>query len=204
MLQVGNKPILEHIIDRFIMQGFENFNISVYYKAEQITEYFGDGSNKNIKIKYLFEEEPMGTAGCLSLLSTQTDHNLPVILTNGDILTNIDYRALLDFHKSQKADITMCVRKLSINVPFGVVNLDQSRLISLEEKPDIDFTINAGIYVINNNILKKVKPERIDMTEIIENLMVKGKTVCGFPLIENWVDIGHHDELKRAQQFLKD
>lgn len=199
MLTVRGKPIIEHIIERFIAQGFHQFYISVHYKADQIISYFGDGSSKNISVKYLSEEEPLGTAGGLSLLPLN-ENELPIILTNADILTNTDFNSMLFFHDANKADMTMCVRNISINVPYGVATLDGAKLTNLDEKPNFDYTINAGIYVLNPEIIRMIKPEKINITDIIDLLIHSNKLVYCFPLFENWVDIGHYDELKRVQE----
>ena len=199
MLTLGNKPMLERIVDNFSSQGFKNFTLSVHYKAEQIIDYFGDGTHKKISISYLREKEPMGTAGCLSLLDKK-NIRFPVIMTNGDIITSANFSALLDFHSQNKADITMGVRKFPVSIPFGVVAVDGYFVSELREKPVYEHTVNAGIYVLNEDILHDCNRPKIDITDIISSCIQYGNRVCAYPIIEEWSDIGRHDDLELARQ----
>lgn len=199
MLTLGSKPILEHIIDNFSGQGFKNFEISVHYKAEQIINHFGNGRHKDVCINYLQEKEPMGTAGCLSLLDKQKV-NCPMIVTNGDIITSTNYSALLEFHTQNKADITMGVRTFPVSIPFGVVEIKDCFVSGLREKPIYEHTINAGIYVLSEKVLNICETSRIDITDIISNCIRSGSRVCAYPIVEEWSDIGRHDDLRLARQ----
>ncbi|MFZ9647332.1 MAG: nucleotidyltransferase family protein, partial [Ilumatobacteraceae bacterium] len=147
MLKVGGKPILETIIQSFIDQGFTNFFVSVNYKANIISEYFGDGSRLGAKINYLHEKSRLGTAGGLSLLPR--DIHAPIIVMNGDLLTRISVDALLDFHERESAVATMVVREDHYQVPYGVVEVDGTQIVGVEEKPIQRHLVNAGIYVIS-------------------------------------------------------
>jgi len=197
MLEVGGKPILERIIDEFVEQGFHDFYISVYYLSEQIKDYFGDGCDKNINIKYLEEESPMGTGGCLSLLPKPLSAK-PYIVTNGDILTAVDYLSLLDFHEKNASLATMATRNLEIKVPFGVVEKSGTHLKNLVEKPSIDVMINAGIYVMDSIAVGMVK-NKVQITDVFTSLLEQKKSIHCFPIIENWADIGHFNDFKNAQ-----
>ena len=198
MLKVGGKPILERIIDQFIDQGFHDFYISVHYLSEKIKEYFKDGQSKNIKITYLEENEPMGTGGSLSLLPKPLSA-LPHIVVNGDILSTIDYQSLINFHEENTSIATMVSRHLDVKVPFGVIESKGSKLTSIEEKPSLDVMINAGIYMINKEVLKMISEEYINITDIFSSLLDQEKSVHCFPLVESWADIGHHDDFNSAQ-----
>tara|TARA_B100001093_G_C26746831_1_gene979229 strand:+ start:189 stop:1229 length:1041 start_codon:yes stop_codon:yes gene_type:complete len=197
MLEVGGKPILERIIEQFVEQGFYDFYISVYYLSEQIKNYFGDGRNKNINIRYLEEESPMGTGGCLSLLPKPLS-KVPYVITNGDILTAIDYLSLIDFHEKNDSLATMATRNLEIKVPFGVIEKNGTHLKKLVEKPSIDVMINAGIYMMDSCVVEMVK-NKVQITDVFTSLLEQGRSVHCFPLIENWTDIGHLDDFKNAQ-----
>ncbi|HBT87884.1 nucleotidyltransferase family protein [Desulfobacter sp.] len=197
MLPVGNKPILEIILNNFIESGFSNFYISVNYKAKMIEEYFGDGSNKNVSITYLKEKKRLGTAGSLSLL--ESIPNEPVIVMNGDLLTKVNFSQLIDFHKSSGAMATLCVRKHDLQIPFGVAEVDNCRLTGLEEKPVNSMFINAGIYALNADAIKMIPPnEYYDMTDLFSKLLRQDKQPAVFPVREYWLDIGRISEYEKA------
>ena len=199
MLKVGGKPILETIIQSFIDQGFVNFFISLNYKAEIITDYFGDGSRFGVSITYLHETTQLGTAGGLSLLPKNI--SLPIIVMNGDLLTRISVDALLDFHESEGAVATMVVREDHYQIPYGVVEVDGTQIISVDEKPTQRHLVNAGIYVISQKGLANIPSETYyDMPTHFAKLSKDGHRTAAFPLHEYWVDIGRLDELERAQR----
>lgn len=151
MLKVGNKPLLEIIIENFISQGFRNFYISVNYKASIIKSYFKDGDRWGISVRYLHEEQEMGTAGALSLIEQLPD--LPLLIMNGDLLTNINFSHLIKFHQEQSSIATMCVREYDMRVPFGVVDIENDRITRIDEKPLHSFLVNAGIYLIDPSVI---------------------------------------------------
>jgi NDP-sugar pyrophosphorylase family protein len=199
MLKVGGKPILETIIQSFVDQGFVNFFVSLNYKAEVITNYFGDGSQLGATINYLHEKSRLGTAGGLSLLP-QNIH-APIIVMNGDLLTRISVEALLDFHERESAVATMVVREDHYQVPYGVVEVDGTQIIGLEEKPVQRHLVNAGIYVISQTGLENIPTDTFyDMPTHFAKLSANGHRTAAFPLHEYWVDIGRLDELERAQR----
>jgi dTDP-glucose pyrophosphorylase/predicted transcriptional regulator len=199
MLKVGGKPILETIIQSFIDQGFTNFFVSVNYKANIISEYLGDGSRLGAKINYLHEKSRLGTAGGLSLLPR--DIHAPIIVMNGDLLTRISVDALLDFHERENAVATMVVREDHYQVPYGVVEVDGTQIIGVEEKPIQRHLVNAGIYVISQDGLSNIPGETFyDMPTHFAKLAANGHRTAAFPLHEYWVDIGRLDELERAQR----
>lgn len=199
LLKVGNKPILEVTLLSFIKLGFVNFYISTHYMPEMIKEHFGDGTKWNVKITYIHEESPLGTGGALGLLPSDLPV-LPLIMMNGDILTNIDFQKLLSFHCHNNADATMCVREYEYQIPYGVIQGKAGKITSMEEKPTQLFHINAGIYVINPEMIKKVKENQIvDMPTLLEQKIADNGNVMMFPIHEYWLDIGRMEDYKRAQ-----
>lgn len=199
MLKVGAKPMLESIIEQFIKAGFSNFYISTHYMAEKIRDYFDDGSHLGVKITYVHEETPLGTGGALSLLPDDIP-SLPLILMNGDILTQLDASKLLDFHDNERADATMCVRPYEYTVPFGVIEGPDSKITSIVEKPSYHFLINAGIYVINPSVYQSIeKNTAIDMPDIFDNLLAAKQNIAKFPIHEYWLDIGQVNDFDQAQ-----
>ena len=200
MLKVGDKPMLDILIDSFIKSGFNNFYISTHYLSEQIRDYFGDGSDKKVNITYVHEESPLGTGGALGLLPQDTA-KLPLVLINGDILTIVDFAKLIEFHDSNNAESTMCVREYEYQVPFGVVEGKGNQVTSMVEKPTQRFFVNAGIYVLNPSVIKTVKSgDYIDMPTLLEQQIAKNKRVLKFPIYEYWLDIGRMDDFNRAQK----
>lgn len=197
LLKVGGRPLLETIIRNFMKYGFHRFFIAINYKGDMIEEYFGDGDRLGCDIRYLREDRQLGTAGALHLLAPEPDK--PVIVMNGDVLTQINMRRLLEFHGEQEAVATMCVREYDFQVPFGVVKADGHRLLELEEKPVHSFFVNAGIYVLEPSCLKDIPSQTyFDMPMLFEKVMARdGKTVI-FPIHEYWMDIGQLADYERA------
>ncbi len=199
MLNVGGKPILETIIQSFIDQGYVNFFVSLNFKAEVISDYFGDGSKLGASITYLHETTRLGTAGGLSLLPSEVKY--PIIVMNGDLLTRISVDALLDFHQRENAVATMVVREDHYQVPYGVVEVDGTQIIDVKEKPTQRHLVNAGIYVLSEQSLANIpKGTYYDMPTHFTKLAADGHRTTAFPLHEYWVDIGRLDELERAQR----
>ena len=200
MLLVGDKPMLEIIINRFKAEGFENFVIAVHYLGYIIEDYFGNGSRFGVKIDYLREDAPLGTAGALSLLVDLPDHAF--VVTNGDVLTDIRYGELIDFHVSHTADATMAVRKFEWQNPYGVVQTNGINIIGFHEKPVSVSYINAGIYVLNPDCLGMLlKNEYYDMPSLFEILQSKNKYTIAYPMHESWVDLGKLEDLELANKI---
>lgn len=199
MLQVGNKPILQTIVEKFAEYGYTNITMCVNYKSHVIQEYFGDGSEFGVNIEYVLEKQRMGTAGALSLLSKKPTE--PFFVMNGDLLTNVNFEHLHDFHISNNAIGTMCVREYDFQVPYGVVNIDNSKIISIEEKPIHKFFVSAGIYMLSPEVLKYIPQNQFyDMPALFEKLIFEDKNIISFPLREYWLDIGQIEEYKRANK----
>lgn len=197
LLKVGTKPILETIIESFVNYGFQEFKVSVHYLAEQIKDYFKDGSQFGVDIGYVEESKPLGTAGALSLIPAQTD---PLILMNGDLLTKVDFKELLAYHLSEQAQITMCVREYEYQVPYGVINAQDNQVKEIVEKPIEKYFVNAGIYVISPEVVNALaKGSHKDMPDLINECLAKQEKVAMFPIHEYWLDIGRMADFERAQ-----
>ena len=199
MLHIGNKPILENIIEQFIHHGFTNFYISTHYKSEVIVKYFGNGSNWNVCIKYIGEKNALGTAGSLSLLPYKS-FKLPIIMINGDLITKINFNSFLDFHNNEKNDLTIGSKKIDIQVPYGVLETNDHLVTKIKEKPVHQFYVNAGIYVINPKIIKTISNnEIIDMPNWITKIIKEQMKVSIFPIFEYWLDIGEKEQYEKAK-----
>ena len=200
LLNVGNTPILETIINQFVNTGFHNFYISTHYKAEMIHDYFGDGSNREIRINYLYEDSPLGTAGALGLLPDNMP-KLPIIIMNGDLLTKINFESLLDFHHNQSGLATMCTREYDFQVPYGVVGIENGSVTSIVEKPIHKFFVNAGIYILEPELISRIeKNSYLDMPNFFESQLDRGEKISVFPVHEYWLDIGRMEEYEKANK----
>lgn len=198
MLPVGGRPLMELIIDQLRGIGVHKVNVATHYQADKIVEHFGDGSAFGVTIEYVREENPLGTGGALGLMAPPDD---PVLVINGDILTDVDFRAMHGYHQDHRAAMTVAVRRYEVQVPYGVVECDGPNLRALREKPEISFLVNAGIYLLEPHVYQYVPPnERFNMTDLIEKLLANGETVVSYPVREYWLDIGQHADYERAQK----
>ncbi|MGE4430291.1 MAG: nucleotidyltransferase family protein [Sphingobium sp.] len=200
MIDIGGRPILEHIIRRFIDQGFTQFYISVNYLSHVIKEHFGDGSAFGARIVYLEETERLGTAGSLRLLPR--DFQGPFFVMNGDLLTAANFTAIANYHLETGVDATMCLREYTVQVPYGVVAQAEGRFIGIEEKPMHHHYVNGGIYVLDTALLNLLPDSGyFDMPSLFDNLMQKDPSAAAvFPLREYWCDIGQVADLERARR----
>ncbi len=197
MLLVGDKPILQHILTSAISQGFENFVISVNYLGNQIENYFGDGSAWGVSILYLREQEPLGTAGALSLLPR--DIPGPIVVSNGDLVTNLDYRAMIQNHEKSGATISMAIRRFELRNPFGVVATSGEFVESIVEKPAYVSQVNTGIYVLSPEVLTTLQLNTfLNMTDLVQRALDKKEKVAAFAIHESWIDIGTPQDFKAA------
>jgi dTDP-glucose pyrophosphorylase len=198
MLPVGNKPMLEHIIEHARADGFQHFVLAIHYLGHMIEEYFGDGGRWQVKIDYLREESPLGTAGALGLMHPRPD--VPFLVTNGDVLTDIRYGEVLDFHCRYRAAATMAVRLHEWQHPYGVVHTKGVDIVGFEEKPVARSHINAGVYVLEPSALDVlVTGERCDMPTLFSRLQERSARTIVYPMHEPWLDVGRADDLARAQ-----
>ena len=197
MLHVGNKPILETIIENFSKYGYTDIILSVSYKSHIIEEYFGDGAAFGVKIDYVHENKRMGTAGALSLVRDKLSE--PFFVMNGDLLTNINFEHMHDYHLSHRAAATMAVREYDFQVPYGVVNIQDGKITSIEEKPTHKFFVSAGIYMLSPEVLANIpNNEFFDMPTLFEKLITAKHCAVSFPIREYWLDIGRMSDYERA------
>jgi dTDP-glucose pyrophosphorylase len=199
LLKVGEKPILEQILERFISEGFHRFFISTHYLSDMLREHFGDGDRWGVSIRYTQEATPLGTAGALGLLPHE-EINEPLLMVNGDLLTTLNHRDLLAFHNDHGGLATMCVREFEYQVPYGVVQSEGHLVRSVVEKPVQRFFVNAGMYVLSPELVRRVQPHSaLDMPLLLERCIAAGEQVSMFPLHEYWLDIGRIEDFHRAQ-----
>ncbi|WP_151949787.1 nucleotidyltransferase family protein [Aliarcobacter butzleri] len=199
MLKVGNKPILQTIVEKFAEYGYTNIVMCVNYKSHMIQDYFSDGKDFGVNIEYVLENQRMGTAGALSLLKDKP--NEPFFVMNGDLLTNVNFEHLHNYHLSNNSLGTMCVREYDFQVPYGVVNISNSKITSIEEKPTHKFFVSAGIYMLSPEVLDYIPENQFyDMPTLFEKIISKGKNAISFPLREYWLDIGRIEEYKKANE----
>jgi len=199
MLPVGDRPVMEYVLEQLQKVGISRVSITTHYKPEAIIKHFGDGKRFGIDIDYVNEEEPLGTAGALGLID-QPD--APVLVINGDVLTQVNFRAMFEYHTEHQAELTVGVRRFEVQVPYGVVEMDeQANLTGLDEKPTYRFFINAGVYLIEPKVFPLIKnQEKLDATDLIERLVADGRKVVGFPIHEYWLDIGRPEDYVRANK----
>lgn len=202
LLPVGGKPILEHIIERAKSEGFHHFVLAIHYLGHMIVDHFGDGSGLGVQIDYLREESPLGTAGAISLLQPRPD--APFIVSNGDVLSDIKYADLIDFHVRNNASATMAVRLYEWQHPFGVVRTEGVNIIGFEEKPISRTHVNAGIYVLDPGALDLVVAgERCDMPTLFYRLQERASRTIVYPMHEPWLDIGRAGDYATAQDVIR-
>ena len=197
MLPVGDRPLLELIIEQLCEAGIRRVNLTTHYKKDVIARHFGDGQGFGVEIQYVEEGEPLGTAGALGLMAP-TDK--PMLVINGDILTRVDFRAMLDFHREHHADMTVAVRQHEFRVPYGVVESDGVLVTGISEKPVLRHFINAGIYLLDPGACRYIPTDQhYDMPDLITRLVEEHRRVVSFPVHEYWLDIGHVEDYQRAQ-----
>jgi len=197
LVNVAGKPMLEHIIERGKLEGFSHFVLAINYLGHMIEEYFGSGERLGVKIDYLREQSPLGTAGALGLIQTWPE--APFVVTNGDVITDIRYGELLDFHNRYEAAATMAVRLHELQHPFGVVQTQGIDIVGFEEKPVARSHINAGVYVLSPEALNELAANTpCDMPTLFERLQAKTKRVVAYPMHEPWLDVGRPEDLHLA------
>lgn len=196
MLKVGDKPILQTLIEKFRESGYKNFVICVNYKSNVIKKFFSDGEKFGVNIEYIQEKSRMGTAGALSLFKKKPTE--PFFVINGDLLTNLDFEKLLNFHYDQNSEATMCVREYNIQSPYGEVTLDNVKIKSIEEKPKHKYYVNAGVYVLEPKCISLIPKKYFDMPSLFKKMITKNKSIVSFPLGEYWLDIGKFNDYKKA------
>lgn len=203
MLHVGDKPILEHNIDRLVKFGIKNICISVNYLAQNIIDYFKDGSEKGISIQYVHEDKPLGTLGSVKLCQ-QHAHDY-VMVMNSDLLTNIDYEGFFQAFIRSGADMAVATTSYQVEVPYGVLEVDTGNFVnSLKEKPRYTYYSNAGIYLVKRELLSFVPDQEFyNVTDLMDLLIKNGKKLVSFPILGYWLDIGKHEDYRKAQEDIK-
>ena len=198
MLPVAGKPMLQHIVEGLRNEGFLDIVVSVNYLGHQIQEHFGDGAAFGVNISYVSEKKPLGTGGALSLL--ERDFSEPLVVMNGDVLMAAKVSDLVRYHSESGAEVTVGVKILETQIPFGVMTLDGARIMGVEEKPTYRDYVNAGIYVVNPSVLEEIpQGERFDMPSVLAPRIGTSKALA-FPLHESWIDLGRPADLNRAEQ----
>lgn len=201
MLPVGDRPLLERIITRLVEHGFQRIFLSINYLGAAVEEHFGDGRRLGCSIAYLRETRPLGTGGALRLLPDDRPA-APLLVANGDLLTELNFSALMDYHAQQAHDATLCVREFNYQVPYGVVNLNGESVVSMVEKPLQRFFINAGVYVIEPELLSLIPPGvEYHLPTLLEAAGARGKAVGAFPVREYWLDIGQLEDYEAARHL---
>ncbi len=202
LLLVAGKPMLEHIIERAKLEGFSRFILAVHYLGHMIQDHFGNGDRLGVQIDYLREQSPLGTAGALGLLQPRPSEDF--VVTNGDVITDIRYGELLDFHLRHKAAATMAVRSHEWQHPFGVVETQGVEIVGFEEKPVVRSYINAGVYALNPEALAELKAnERCDMPMLFERLQTSIQRTVAYPMHEPWLDVGRPEDLTAVRARIK-
>ena len=196
LIKINDIPLIESLILKFINQGFNKFIISVNYLGKKIEKYLGNGKKFGCNIKYVKEKKYLGTAGSLSLIKNMK-FKKPLLVMNSDIVTNIDFDSLISYHKTHKADLTICAKNYRNVSLYGELGTKNYRVISIKEKPIKDVFVNLGIYVINPSILKSVEKRELHMTDLINFLINKKKKIFYYPTFENWIDIGNKKDLQK-------
>jgi len=197
LLPLGGRPILETLMHQLITHGFSQYYLSVNHLAEVVKNHFGDGEHLGVDIEYLEEDTPLGTAGPLGLITEKLED--PIFVINGDVMTNVDFTGLLDHHNEQKASITVATREFEMEVPFGVLKMDEHRIHSVTEKPVQKFNVSAGIYVISPEVVSLVPHNtNFDMPDLLNTVVKNGQKAIGFPIHEYWLDVGRIEDFNRA------
>jgi dTDP-glucose pyrophosphorylase/CBS domain-containing protein len=202
MLSVGGKPLMELMIEQLRQVGIRRVNITTHYKPERISDHFGDGSSFGVELNYVNEDKPLGTGGALGLIAAPKE---PLLVINGDILTKVDFRAMLAYHREHRAVMTVAVKQYDIKVPYGVIECEGSRVCALKEKPQMHFLVNAGVYLIEPEVYGFIpNGEHFNMTDLIQWLIDADRIVVSFPIIEYWLDVGQHADYEQAQNDMKE
>jgi dTDP-glucose pyrophosphorylase/CBS domain-containing protein len=201
MLPVGDRPLLERTIQQLRRAGIRDVNLTTHYLPDNIVQHFGDGEAFGVKLSYAKEDHPLGTAGGLKLVKRPDG---PFVVINGDILTRVSFQDMLLYHRKHAAELTVGVRRYEVKVPFGVVECDDVRITQVREKPSLTLFINAGIYLLEPSACDRIPDgQHFDMTDLIQALLDAGRTVVSFPIMEYWLDVGHHEDYQKAQDDVR-
>lgn len=203
LLKVGEKPIIEHNIDRLKRVGIKNINLSINYLGDQLVDYFGDGTNKELNIRYVREDKPLGTIGSI-LLVENFDHD-DILVMNSDLLTNIDYADFFRTFKESDADMAVAATSYNVDVPYAVLEVNETNIVkSLKEKPRYTYYSNAGIYILKRQLLNMIPDNKFfDITDLMDRVIEMNLKLITYPINGYWLDIGKHEDFKKAQEDIK-
>jgi len=203
LLKVGEKPIIEYNIDRLQKVGIKNVNLSINYLGNQLVDYFGDGADRNLNIRYVRENKPLGTIG--SILLVENFEHEDILVMNSDLLTNIDYADFFKTYKDSEADMAVAATSYQVDIPYGVLEVNELNIVkSLKEKPRYTYFSNAGIYIIKKDLLKMIpEDEFFDITDLINRIIEMNLKLITYPINGYWLDIGKHEDFKKAQEDIK-
>jgi len=202
LLKIGNKPIIEYNIDRLNQYGIDNLYMTINYLGNQLVEYFGNGNEKDMNIQYVRESTPLGTIGSLSLINDF--HHDHILLMNSDLLTTIDYHSFFMDFKNKGADMAVASIPYQIKVPYAVLDVNGEGIKSFQEKPELTYYSNAGIYIIRKELMSRIPQNKyLDVTDFMEGLLADGKKISYFPILGYWLDIGKHEDFEKAQKDIK-
>lgn len=203
LLKVGDKPIIEYNIDRLQKVGIKNVNLSINYLGDQLIDYFGDGANRNLNIRYVRENKPLGTIG--SILLVEDFEHEDILVMNSDLLTNIDYADFFKTYKDSEADMAVAATSYQVDIPYGVLEVNESNIVkSLKEKPRYTYFSNAGIYIIKKDLLRMIPEDQFfDITDLINRIIEMNLKLITYPINGYWLDIGKHEDFKKAQEDIK-
>lgn len=202
LLKVGQKPIIEHNIERLRLYGVQNIYISVKYLGEQLVDYFGDGSAFGVNLRYIWEEEPLGTIGAVALIE-QLPHDTLLVM-NSDLLTNIDFEDFYLTHLEKESDMTVAAVPYQVKVPYAVLETQDHTVLSFVEKPTYTYYSNGGIYLIEKELVNWVpRNSHYNATDLMQEVIRKSKRLTNYPLLGYWLDIGRHEDFEKAQADIK-
>lgn len=204
LMPIGDKAILEIVVEQLKENGFKDIIMSIGHLGELIMAFFGDGSKYGVDINYTKEDKPLGTAGPLSLIREEVDG--PFLMMNGDVLTNLNYSALMKYHNKKGSIATVALNKRVVNIDFGVTEIDEeNKIVGYKEKPVIDYLVSMGVYILNPEVLDYVEDDTyFDLPDLINLLINNGEKVNGYVFDGYWLDIGRHDDYERANREFED
>lgn len=201
LLKVGDKPIIEHNLDRLIHFGIDDYWICIRYLGEQLQQYFGDGASKNVSIRFIREDQPLGTIGAVRKIKDfRHDH---ILVTNSDLLTNLDYEGFFVDFIANGADLSVATIPYSVNIPYAVLDTANGHVVSFKEKPTYTYYSNAGIYLIRKEVLEQIPDGFYNATDLMEKLIQDGRKVISYPIIGYWLDVGNPQDYAKANQDIK-
>jgi dTDP-glucose pyrophosphorylase len=201
MLRVGDQPVLEIIVNQLREAGIRQVKVTTHHQPEKIAQHFGDGKAFGVELSYATEDHPLGTVGGLGLMEVPRETTLVI---NGDILTQVDFRAMVRYHREHEAEMTVAVRHYEVKVPYGVIDCDGPMVRGVNEKPAIGFFVNAGIYLLEPGVYRYLpNGQRFDMTDLIRRVVEATGVVVSFPVREYWLDIGQPEDYEQAQAEVK-